>query len=99
MLLLAFLTMLVFGLGALFLTLDVTVLVCGITIHPSNVLQGFFSFAVFNKCLHISGLWIETLKYEHSLVASWRLVGERVNQFRLVKFLTLLEEGWHLSHP
>ena len=95
--LLAFLTMLVLRLGALFLP-QLTVLVGGIKLRPDNVVRGFCALAVFHKGLDICGLRIETLRNQHCFVGPRHLVGERVDQFRLVEHLTVLEESWQLSH-
>ena len=96
--LLAFLTMIILRLGALLLP-RLAVLVRGSKLCPSNVVGGFCAFAVLDKGLEIWGLRIEILRNQHCLVSSWRLVGERVNQLRLIKHLRVLEERWQLSHP
>ena len=96
--LLAFLTLLVLILDALFLS-PLTVLVGGSKLCPSDVVRGLCALAVFHKCLQICGLRIETLINQHFLVSPRRLVGERADQLRLVKNLTVLEERWQLSHP
>ena len=82
--LLAFFTMIVFRLGALFLP-RLTVLVGGSKLHHGDVFGGFCALAVLDKGLEICSLRIETLINQHCLVSSRRLVGERVNQFRLIK--------------
>ena len=95
---LAFLTMLVLRLGALFL-FWLTVLAGGRKLRPGDVVRGLFALAVFHKGLEICDLRIETLRNQHCLVGPWRLVGERVDKFRLVNHLTVLEERWQLRHP
>ena len=95
---LAFLTMFVLRLGVLFLY-PLIVLVGGSKICPGNVVCGFCALAMFHKGLEICGLRIETLINQYCLVGPWRLVGDRVDQFRLVKHLTVLKERWQLSHP
>ena len=96
--LLAFLTMLVLGLEALFLSW-ITVLVGGRKLRPGAVVRGLCGLAVFHKCLEICTLRIETLSNKHGLVGPWRLVGKIVGQLILVAFLTVLKERWQLSHP
>ena len=96
--LLEFLTMIVLRLGALFLS-RIAVLVGGSKLRPGDIVRGFCALAVLHKGLEICGLRIETLRNQHCLVGSRRLVGERVDQFRLVKHLRVLEERWQLSHP
>ena len=76
--LLAFLTMLVFGLEALFIPW-LTVLVRGSKLRPGDVVGGFCALAVLDKGPNVFGLRIETLRNQHCLVGSRRLVGERVN--------------------
>ena len=83
--------MLVLGLEALFLSW-LTVLVGGRELRPSNVVRGLCALAVFHECLKICSLRMETLSNQHGLAGPWRLVGKRVDQFRLIKFLTVLEE-------
>ena len=91
--LLAFLTMIVLRLGALFLYW-LAVLVGGSKLRPVEVVRCFCALAVLHKGLKIFGLRIETLRNQHFLVGSWRLVGERVDQFRIIKHLRVLEERW-----
>ena len=96
--LLAFLTILVLRLDALFLS-GITVLVGGSKLRPGDVVRGLCGLAVFHEGLEICTLRIETLSNQHVLVGPWRLVGERVDQFRLVKHFTVLKERWQLRHP
>ena len=96
--LLAFLTMIILRLGALFLP-QLDVLVRGSKLCPGDVVRGFCALTVLHKGLEICGLRIETLRNQHCLVGSRSLVGERVTQFRLVNHLRVLEERWQLSHP
>ena len=96
--LLEFLTMLVLGLEALFISL-LTVLVEGSKLCPSDVVHGLCALAVFHECHKICSLRIETLSNQHGLVGPWRLVGKRVDQFRLIELLTVLKERWKLSYP
>ena len=96
--LLAFLTMIVLRLGALFLP-RIAVLVGGSKLCPGDVVRSFCALAVLHKGLNICGLRIETLRNQHCLVGSWRLFGKIVKQFRLVKHLRVLKERWQLSHP
>ena len=96
--LLAFLTMIILSLGALFLP-RLTVIVGGSDLCPGDVVGGFCVLAVLDKGLESCSLRIKTLRNQHCLVISWRLVGERVDLFRLIKHLRVLEERWQLSHP
>ena len=96
--LLACLTMLVLRLDALCISW-ITVLVGGSKLRPGDVVRDLSALSVFHECLKIYTLSIETLGNHHGLVGTWRLVGKRVNQFRLVKHLNVLEERWQLSHP
>ena len=89
--LLAFLTMLVLRLDALFLS-RLTVLVGGSKLCPGDVVRGLCALSLFHEGLEICTLRIETLINQNGLVGPRRLVGERVDQFRLVKHLTVLEE-------
>ena len=89
--LLAFLTMIILRLVALFLS-RIAVLVGGSKLRPGNVVRGFCTLAVLHKGLDICGLRIETLRNQHCLVGPRHLVGKRVDQFRLVKHLTVFEE-------
>ena len=89
----AFLTMIILSLGALFLP-RLTVLVGGSELCPGDVVRGLCALTVFHKGLKICSLSIETLRNQHCLLGSWRLVGKRVDQFRLVKHLRVLEERW-----
>ena len=75
--------------GALFLPW-LAVLVGGNKLRPGDVVSGFCALAVLDKGLKICGLRIETLRNQHCLVSSRRLVGERVDQFRLIKHLGVL---------
>ena len=50
MLLLVFLTILIFGFEALFLPLGVTVIVLGSKLRPGNLVHSFCSFTVFHEC-------------------------------------------------
>ena len=95
---LEFLTMIILRLGALFLSW-LTVLVGGSKLRPGDVVRDLSALSVFHECLKICGLRIETPINQHGLVGPWRLVGERVDQFRLVGHLKVLEERWQLSHP
>ena len=53
-----------------------------------------------SRMAQLPPLFHESQKIDESeLVDSWRLVGERVDQFRIINFLNLPEEVWHLSHP
>ena len=96
--LLAFVTMLVFGLEALFLSW-LTVFTGGSKLRPGDVVRGLCTLAVFHECLKICSLRIKTLSNQHGLVRPLLLAGEIFDQFRLVEFLTVLEERWKLSHP
>ena len=96
--LLAFLTMLVFRLGAIFLS-RLTVLVGGSKFFPGDGVCGFWTLTVFHKSLEICGLRIETLRNQHYLVGPRQFVGKRFDQFRLVNHWTVIEERWQLSHP
>ena len=89
--------MIVLRLGALFLS-RLAVLVGGREHCPSDVVRGFCALAVLHRGLKICGLSIETLRNQHCLVGSRRLVGERVDQLKLVKYLRALKERWQLSH-
>ena len=95
--LLAFLTMIILRLSALFLP-RLAVFVGGRNFCPGDVVSGFCALSVLDKGLKICGVRIETLRNQHCLVSSRRLVGERVDQFRLIKNLRFLEERWQLSH-
>ena len=95
--LLAFLTMIILRLNALFLP-RLAVLVGGSKLRPGDVVGGFCALAVLDKGIDICGLRIKTLRNQHCLVSSWGLVGERVDQFILIKHLRVLEERWQLSH-
>ena len=89
--LLAFLTMLVLRLDALFLP-RLTVLVRGSKLRPGDVVRGLCTLAVLHKGLEICSLRIETLKNQHCLVISWRIDVDRVDQFRLIKHFRVLEK-------
>ena len=90
--------MIIISLGALFLP-RLAVLVGGSELCPSDVVGGFCALAVLEKGLESCCLRIKTLINQHCLVRSRRLVGERVDQLRLLKNLRVLEERWQLSHP
>ena len=94
----AFLTMITLGLGAIFPP-RFAFLVRGSELRPGDVVGGFCALAVLDKGLESCCLRIKTLINQHCLVRSRRLVGERVNQFILIKNLRVLEERWQLSHP
>ena len=86
----AFLTMIILSLGALFLP-RLAVLVGGIKLRPGDVVGGLCTLTVLNKGLDSCSIRIKTLSNQHCLVISWCLVGERVNQFRLIKNLRVLK--------
>ena len=94
----AFLTMIILSLGALFPP-RLDALVGGSELRPGDVVGGFCALAVLDKGLKSCCLRIETLRNQHSLVSSRRLVGKRVDQFRLIKNLRVLKKKWQLSHP
>ena len=94
----AFLTMIIISLGALFPP-RLAVLVRGRTLRSGDVVGGFCTLAVLEKGLKSCCLRIKTLINQHCLVRYWRLVRKRVDQFRLIKNLRVLEERWQLSHP
>ena len=96
--LLVFLTMIILRLGALFLPW-LAVLVRGSKICPGDVVGGFCALAVLDKGLQSLCLRIKNLINQHCLVRFRRLVGKRVDQFRLFKHLRVLEERWRQSHP
>ena len=87
--LLAFITMIVLRLGAIFLS-RIAVLVGGRELCPGDFVGGFCALAVLDKGLESSGLRIKTLSNQHCLVRYRRLVGEIVDQFRLIKHLRVL---------
>ena len=93
-----FLTAIILSLGALFPP-RLAVLVGGSELLPGDVVGGFCALAVLDKGLESCGLRIKTLSNQNYLVRSRRLVGERVDQFRHLKNLRVLEERWQLSHP
>ena len=94
----AFLTAIILSLGALFPP-RIDVLVGGSKLRPGDVVGGFCALAVLDKGLESCCLRIKTLSNQHCLVRSRRLVGERVDQFRIIKNLRVLEERWQLCHP
>ena len=65
--LLAFITMLVLGLDAIFLSW-LTVLVGGSKLCPGDVVRGLCALTVFHEGLEICGLRIKTLSNQHGLV-------------------------------
>ena len=94
----AFLNRIILSLGALFPP-RIAVLVGGSELRPGDVVGDFCALAVLDKGLEIRCLRIKTLINQHCLVRSRRLVGERVDQFILIKNLRVFEERWQLSHP
>ena len=94
----AFLTVIILSLGALFPP-RFAGLVGGSELRPGDVVGGFCALAVLDKGLESCCISIESLINQNCLVRSRRLVGERVNQFRLLKNLRVLEERWQLIHP
>ena len=94
----AFLTMIILSLGALFPP-RLDALVGGSELRPGDVVGGFCALAVLDNGLESCCLRIKTLINQHCLVRSQSLVGERVDQFILIKNLRVLEERWQLSHP
>ena len=94
----AFLTVIILSLGALFLP-RLAILVGGSELCPGDVIGDFCALSVPDKDFESCCLRIKNPINQHCLVRSRRLVGERVNQFRLIKNLRVLEERWQLSHP
>ena len=78
----AFLTTITLGLGALFPP-RLDFLVGGSELSPGDVVGGFCALAVLEKGLKSLCLRIKTLINQHGLVRFRRLVGEKVDQFRI----------------
>ena len=93
----AFFTAITLGLGALFPP-RLDFLVGGSELRPGDVVGGFCALTVLDKGLKSSCLRIKTLISQHCLVRFRRLVGDKVDQFRLFHNLIVLEERWQLSY-